>query len=314
MKTWAWIVGGVGVAAGAWWYLKGRNSATTEMSYPEGVVPGVTPGYPAAPSVDELPPDTAQQMAPAMGENYAAPAQSSSSQASAVSTGYSEPSTNTPSSSGAPYAVDTGTGTTTPSPKAPLFSIAPSSPLVDTTSYVRPVRPSPKPSVALMLAPRPTVAPRPMVAPQAMPTVSLPKTVIPSQPTVSLPSPVVAPRPIVSSPRPVVAPQPTKVMVTTYRSPVTSATRTVVVPVVAAPKPVVVAPMVKSPTPTIVTKPLTRPLAVARPTNLRGVYAVGADFTEAEYRAMGVRAELETRRREWAANQMAENAAINARR
>ena len=117
-----------------------------------------------------------------------------------------------------------------------------------------------------------------------------------------------------SSPRPVVAPQPTKVMVTTYRSPVTSATRTVVVPMSKAPMPVVVAPQPKSSTPPVVTKPLSRPLAVVRPTNIRGVYAVGADFTEAEYRAMGARAELETRRREWAANQMAENAVINARR
>jgi hypothetical protein len=80
------------------------------------------------------------------------------------------------------------------------------------------------------------------------------------------------------------------------------------------PMPVVVTPMPKGPTPPVVTKPLTKPLAVVRPTNLRGVYAVGADFTEAEYRAMGARAELETRRREWAANQMAENTLVNSRR
>ncbi len=112
---------------------------------------------------------------------------------------------------------------------------------------------------------------------------------------------------------PVVKRESVPVMVTTYRSPVTSATRTVVVPMAKTPMPVVATPMVKSPTPTIVTTPLSRPVAVVRPTNLRGVYAVGADFTEAEYRAMGARAELETQRREWAANQMAENA-INSRR
>jgi hypothetical protein len=102
-------------------------------------------------------------------------------------------------------------------------------------------------------------------------------------------------------------------MVTTYRSPVTSATRTVVVPMVKAPSPTVVAPRPKSPTPTVVT-PLTRPLAVVRPTNLRGVYAVGADFTEAEYHAMAVKAELESKRREWAANQMSEQTNAMVRR
>jgi hypothetical protein len=55
-------------------------------------------------------------------------------------------------------------------------------------------------------------------------------------------------------------------------------------------------------------------LAVARLTNIRGVYAVGADFTEAEYHAMAVKAELESKRREWAANQMSEQTNAMARR
>jgi hypothetical protein len=59
---------------------------------------------------------------------------------------------------------------------------------------------------------------------------------------------------------------------------------------------------------------LARPQAVVRPTNIRGVYAVGADFTEAEYHAMAVKAELESKRREWAANQMSEQTNAMARR
>lgn len=300
MKTWAWILGGAGVAAGAWWYLKGRNpvtSTTPESFYPEDVVPGVTPGYPIAPSADQLPPDTAQQKAPAMGEAYASTAQSSSSQASAVSAGYGEPTTNTPSSSGAPYAVGAGTGTSTPSKKTTFVLVKPISP----TKAV--VVPQARPIVS---------APRPMVAPIAPVVVQPPKVVLPQAPMTSLPSPMVTPKPIVSSPRPVVAPQPTKVTVTTYRSPVTSSTRTVVAPVAVAPR-VVAAPKPKSPVPPVVT-PLTRPLAVVRPTNVRGVYAVGADFTEAEYHAMAVKAELESKRREWAANQMSEQTNAMARR
>lgn len=312
MKTWAWILGGAGVAAGAWWYLKGRNpmtSATPESFYPEDVVPGVTPGYPIAPSADQLPLDTAQQMAPAMGESYAPTTQPSSSQASAVSAGYGEPATNTPSSSGASYAVGAGTGTSAPSPKKTFVLVKP----ITATKAV--VVPQVRPIVS---------APRPMVTPIAPVVAQPPKAILPQAPMTSLPSPMVSlprpvaptpspmvtPKPIVSSPRPVVAPQPTKVTVTTYRSPVTSSTRTVVAPIAVAPR-VVAAPKPKSPAPPVVT-PLTRPLAVVRPTNVRGVYAVGADFTEAEYHAMAVKAELESKRREWAANQMSEQTnAIN---
>ncbi len=302
MKTWAWILGGAGVAAGAWWYFKGRNpmtSATPESFYPEGVVPGVTPGYPIAPSADQLPPDTAQKTAPAMGESYAPATQSSSSQASAVSAYHGGSATNTPSSSGAPYAVGAGTGTTTTSPKTTFVLVKPIAPPVATTSYVRPISSSPRPAVT----PSAPVVSQP-------PKVTLPGDI---QATVTpLPRPMVTPKPIVSSPKPVIAPQPTKVMVTTYRSPVTSATRTVVAPVVAASR-VVAPPRPKSPMP-LATTPLTRPLAVVRPTNVRGVYAVGADFTEAEYRAMAVKAELESRRREWAANEMAEQTNALVRR
>ncbi len=133
MKTWAWIVGGVGIAAGAWWYLKGRNSAMPEASYPEGVVPGVTPGYPLAPSVDELPPDVAQKEVPMGGSN--AP-QQSSSQTSAVSpVAVASPA----SSSGATYAVGTGNGSTSPTSTAP----AATSLLRPSPQRVRVARPRP---------------------------------------------------------------------------------------------------------------------------------------------------------------------------
>ena len=306
MKTWAWIVGGVGVAAGAWWYLKGRNSATTEMSYPEGVVPGVTPGYPIAPSVDELPPDTAQQEMP-MGGSYAP--QQSSSQASAVSP---VAVASSPSSSGAPYAVGTGNGpTTTASPTPTAVSrLLKRAPVRVKVALPRPMAvATPRATPAVMATPMATPTPMAVITPMAATepvAVFTPLAPVPAKPTV-VSTPVVMAAPLVKR-------APTQAVVTTYRSPVTSATRTVVVPVVATPKPVVVALQPKSPTPTIVTTPLSKPLAVIRPTNLRGVYAVGADFTEAEYRAMGVRAELETRRREWAANQMAENTVVNARR
>jgi hypothetical protein len=42
---------------------------------------------------------------------------------------------------------------------------------------------------------------------------------------------------------------------------------------------------------------------------MRGVYAIGADLTEAEFLAMASKARLETVRREWAANQLAEQIA-----
>jgi hypothetical protein len=42
---------------------------------------------------------------------------------------------------------------------------------------------------------------------------------------------------------------------------------------------------------------------------MRGVYAIGADLTEAEYLAAAAKARLETSRREWAANQLAETIA-----
>lgn len=387
MKTWAWILGGIGVTAGAWWYLKKRSPETSASSsetiYPEGVIPGVTPGYPEAPSVDELPSDPAQHGAPTMGESYAPSTNQSASQASSVSAGYSGSSANASSSSGAAYAVGDGIATNPRSSTAPLFTVKPySPPPVVRTPYVRPhlVKAQPKPApkaivVAPMMTPKPSsmvvpkaapmtvdsmaaprsivsspspvmipapvVASRPETAPVSTPTSSYvtsllrpvaaptapiapalqpPKVVLPGdvqttaplpspmvslpRPVAPMPSPVVAPKPIVSSPRPVVAPQPTKVTVTTYKSPVTSATRTVVAPVVVAPR-VVAAPKPVSPAP-LARTPLTRPIAVVRPTNVRGVYAVGADFTEAEYRAMAARAEHESRRREWAANQMAE--------
>lgn len=312
MKTWAWILGGIGVTAGAWWYLKKRSPETSASSsetiYPEGVIPGVTPGYPEAPSVDELPSDPAQHGAPTMGESYAPSTNQSASQASSVSAGYSGSSANASSSSGAAYAVGDGIATNPPSSTAPSFTVKPySPPPVVRTPYVRPnlVKAQPRPMPKAVV-----VAPTPQPQKVALPgdvqtTAPLPSSMVSlSRPVAPMPSPVVTPKPIVSSPRPVVAPQPTKVTVTTYKSPVTSATRTVVAPAVVAPR-VVAAPKPVSPAP-LARTPLTRPIAVVRPTNVRGVYAVGADFTEAEYRAMAARAEHESRRREWAANQMAE--------
>ena len=332
MKTWAWILGGVGVAAGAWWYFKGRSpetSATPESIYPEGVVPGVTPGYPIAPSVDELPPDPARQTAPAMGESYAPSTQQSAPQASTASTGYSEPATYTPSSSGAPYAVGAGTGTDTSSAKAPLFLVEPVAPKV-VLPQLRPMVKSPSPMVSpkdllpqvkplvrspMLVAPPKELLPEPKpivkyLVPVAPPIVATPKLV---KVAPMVPPPAIAPKPVKTTlvtPPIATMPQlvkaaPAKVLVTTYRSPVTSVTRTAIAPVLAAPQ-VVAPPKPKSPMLAPVVRPLTRPLAVIRPTNVRGVYAVGADFTEAEYHAMAVKAELESKRREWAANQMSE--------
>ena len=47
---------------------------------------------------------------------------------------------------------------------------------------------------------------------------------------------------------------------------------------------------------------------------LRGVYAIGADLTEAQYKAMAARARVESKRREWAANQLADQIAVRQAR
>jgi hypothetical protein len=52
-------------------------------------------------------------------------------------------------------------------------------------------------------------------------------------------------------------------------------------------------------------------LAKGISTPLKGVYAIGADLTEAQYRALSARAAVEARRREWAANQLADRITLS---
>lgn len=305
MKIWAWIIGGIGVTAGAWWILKGRTPATAttpEAAYPEGVVPGVTPGYPVAPSADQLPPDPAKQAAPAMGETNAQATQPSAYQAPASSVGYGEPTTSTAPSSGTSNAVGAGTSSGPPASKV-------------TTPLVKLIAPPPPQVFAPIVKAAPIpVAPIPVAPITATPIQVAPITVAPS--VVALPGDItrtvqtapISAKPLVLAFEPLAKPEPVKVAITTYKSPVTSVTNTVVAPIV-KPAPIVMAPKAPSVAP-IVIKPVSKPLAVVRPTNVRGIYAVGADFTEAEYHAMAAKAELESKRREWAANQMAERANV----
>lgn len=296
MKIWAWIIGGIGVTAGAWWILKGRTPATattSEAAYTEGVVPGVTPGYPVAPSADQLPPDPAKRAAPAMGETNAQATQPSAYQASASSVGYGEPTTSTSPSSGTSNAVGAGT------------SSGPSASKV-TIPLVKPIAP---PSSPRVIAPIVKVAPISVAPISVAPITAAPSVVaLPGDITRTVQTAPISAKPLVLAFEPLAKPEPVKVAVTTYKSPVTSVTNTVIAPIV-KPTPIVMAPKAPSVAP-IVIKPVSKPLMVMRPTNVRGIYAVGADFTEAEYHAMAAKAELESKRREWAANQMAERANV----
>lgn len=103
MKIWPWILGTVGVGAGAWWLLKRNAMAEGWVSYPEGVVPGVTPGYPLPPSTDELP--TYSEGGMQMGESYGPTSTGNSS--------YVPSSSNTTSSIITADAMGSGTGPAT---------------------------------------------------------------------------------------------------------------------------------------------------------------------------------------------------------
>lgn len=241
MKTWAWILGGVGAATGAWLLLKNRKS--------DGEIPmfSEVPWYPESSSASETsttgaPPAESAAVGEPMGESNAAPP---------TSTYYVESAANAATGTTSATALDAG---------APQSSSVAASAVSAKEAAGSQVAPSgePKDSVGV---------------PRFVPLV----------------------------------PRPAKVSVTTYRSPVTSSTRTVIAPAIPRAK-VPVFRTVAAPTSKPST-PLTRPLAVVRPTSIAGVYAVGADFTEAEYRAMGARAEIESKRREWAASQMSEHIA-----
>lgn len=213
MKTWAWIVGGLGAAAaGYWWW---RKQQPPEYFYPEGVIPGVTPGYPIAPSADQLPPDTEGAIMAAQSQAQEGSNASSSAflePSSSASSTKSSPSVATQSTLGKP----SGGGSAGTSAKASTSSV--------------------------------------------------------------------------------------KTTVVAYQSPVTSKTKYVAVPVSVPAK----TSLVQSSTNQVSFKvPMSKPAVVLKPTPIRGVYAIGADHTEAEYRALAARAELESKRREWAANQMA---------
>lgn len=232
MKTWAWVAGGLGLAAGAWYWLKRRESMPASAFYPEGVVPGETPGYPVAPSAEQLPPDVEGGFAPSMGT--ASPT-TGESYVSAPTVGTPDQSVSQKSiaSQSAGFAMGThagsyGKGTTqstsqgaqTTSAKAASSSLSPFS---------------------------------------------------------------------------------KKAVVTTYKSPITSATTVTARPVMSKPT------TVSAPT---VIKPLPpKPVPTVKSNLIRGMYAIGADHTEAEYKAMAARAALEAKRREWAASQLSERIA-----
>lgn len=225
MKMWAWIVGGLGAAAGAWWFLAKREQPQVARPvYPENITPGETPGYPLAPSADELPPDVEGGFMSSVGqqgESYVS--------TPVVSTSQQPTSQESSASQSASFAMGT-----------------------HSSSYGQ----GSTQSTSQGTAPTSTT-----------------KT--------------------------------SKVNVITYASPTTSKTSIITVPLQ---MPVKSAPIKTSVQP--------KKSGVSVPLKpLRGVYAIGADHTEAEYKAMAARAELESKRREWAANQMAEKiAAINCLR
>ena len=104
---------------------------------------------------------------------------------------------------------------------------------------------------------------------------------------------------------------PPVVKVAVYKSPVTSSTRTVT----ASPKTVTAftkaASVDQSGSPAKAATTVKAPAVALRASlqAMRGVYAIGADLTEAEFLAAAAKARLEASRREWAANQLAEQIA-----
>lgn len=322
MSKWA-ITAGAGLLVGAavYWYAKKRGAENYEESEEAWGGELLPPSYAApsssndagytAPSAAELPPDYEQKPYSGGGASYE-PAISTSNSGTSTQ----KPSTHTPTQDsvdfGGPREIPTEEQATSKEKTSvstvdSLFSavkpaMRPVKPVAAKPSKIGPTGPAPRAPAQTQMPV--SAQPRVSAPPVTAATISAPTMTAPTTPKTSMfAATVQAPKKIVEAKQ--VQAAPVSVPSSEIGAPTSS-------PVPVQRMAVQPATLKKIQAAPVKTQPLMKmSLAKGISTPLKGVYAIGADLTEAQYRALSARAAVEAKRREWAANQLADRITLS---